>query len=184
MAANGLPAVLGIAAALLGHPRLGACAFAGALAALGADTIATEIGTRYGGVPRHVVTLRPLDPGESGGVTWAGLGASVLGALLAPAAFLLSGGLDLPEPSGGFVLVMLTLAGFNAGVLDSVLGATLQRKGTCTVCGRTVESRTHCDAPVPTQGTRFAFLDNDAVNLANGVAGAVLGAWLPTLFLP
>ena len=58
--------------------------FLGALACLGADTCATEIGIRFGGTPRALIGGRTLRAGESGGVTGPGLAASVGGAFLAP----------------------------------------------------------------------------------------------------
>ncbi|MDE2572938.1 MAG: DUF92 domain-containing protein, partial [bacterium] len=55
-------------------------AFAGAFAAATADTWATEIGTRFGGRPYHLLTLRPLAVGISGGITLLGSLGAVAGA--------------------------------------------------------------------------------------------------------
>jgi uncharacterized membrane protein len=63
-----------------------------------------------------------------------------------------------------------------AGFADSALGAVLQRKGTCATCGRVVEDAVCCGAPPARLPGRLAFLDNDAVNLVNGVVGALI-AW-------
>ena len=92
--ANGLPALLGALVAFLGARGDGAALLVGGLACLGADTCATEIGTRYGGTPRALLGGRALAPGESGGVTLAGLLASAGGALLAPLAYALFADLD------------------------------------------------------------------------------------------
>lgn len=167
--ANGLPALLAAGAALAGLSS-GAVAFAGALATLGADTVATEIGTRYGGTPRHALTGRALARGESGGVTAAGLLVSVAGAVLAPAAMLACGALGLADAGRA------AAAGVVAAWLDSALGAALQRKGRCATCGRLAEGATCCGAAPVALPRRLARLDNDAVNLVTGVAGAVL-AW-------
>jgi len=170
--ANGLPCGVGLAFAASGVAGAGA-AFAGALAALGADTLATEIGTRYGGLPRHALTFRPLTRGESGGVTLAGTLASLVGGLLAPVAMAAAGGL-----AAGAV-VPAAVGGVVAGAVDSALGALLQRKGTCVACGRLVEAATCCGAPPRRLAGRLAFLDNDAVNLVNGVVGALVAwAWV------
>jgi uncharacterized membrane protein len=70
----------------------------------------------------------------------------------------------------------VAVAGVLAAYLDSALGATLQRKGRCGVCGAVVEGRDcHGARPAPLPG-RLGLLDNDAVNLWTGVAGALLAA--------
>lgn len=169
--ANGAPGLVGLGVALLGGEGvrgLGAAAFAGAFAALGADTVATEVGTRFGGTPRHALTWRPLARGESGGVSLAGLAGSVGGGALAPVAMALCGGLSWA------VVGAVTAAGVAAGYVDSVVGAVFQRKGTCAACGREVETRVCCGAPVPTRARRLAWLDNDGVNVVCGLVGALL----------
>ncbi|MBL9085940.1 MAG: ComEC/Rec2 family competence protein [Planctomycetia bacterium] len=165
--ANGLPGAVGLAFAAAGVEGA-AAAFAGAFAALGADTLATEIGTRYGGTPRHALTFRPLPRGASGGVSLAGTLASFVGAALAPVAMAAAGGL----PRGA--VVAAAAGGVVAGLADSALGAVLQRKGTCATCGRVVEEAVCCGAPPARLRGRLAFLDNDAVNLVNGVVGALV----------
>jgi uncharacterized membrane protein len=73
-------------------------------------------------------------------------------------------------------LVPATVGGVVAGYVDSALGALLQRKGTCATCGRVVEAATCCGAPPRRLAGRLAALDNDGVNLVNGVVGALV-AW-------
>jgi competence protein ComEC len=178
VAANGAPALAGIALAWAGHPWAGALAFVGALAALGADTLATEVGTRWGGTPRSVLSWRALRRGESGGVTALGTSASVAGGALAPGAFLVAGGL-----AGDVRAAAATAcAGVAAGLVDSLLGATVQRRGVCPSCGEPTEAGEHCGVPVPPGLGRLAWLDNDLVNLVAGFAGA--GLALVARFLP
>lgn len=71
--------------------------------------------------------------------------------------------------------VVAAAVGVVAGLADSALGAVLQRKGTCATCGRVVEEAVCCGAPRACPAG-LAFLDNDAVNLVNGVVGALI-AW-------
>ena len=171
MAANGAAPLAGGVLALLGEGPLGAAVFLGGLAALGADTCATEVGVRYGGEPRHALTGRRLVRGESGGVTLLGLLASVGGAALAPAAWAAAAGL----PASALALVVF--AGVAAALADSVLGATLQYRGEDAATGRPTERR--LTEHGPTRHTRgLTWLDNDGVNLVAGLVGALLAAGL------
>src|SRR5215467_14632757 len=58
---------------------------AGALAASAADTWATEIGTRFGGVPRSILSGRAVPVGTSGGVTVIGSLGALAGAVFVAA---------------------------------------------------------------------------------------------------
>jgi uncharacterized protein (TIGR00297 family) len=159
--ANGTVAAL----AALAHPAAWAApGFAGAVAAAWADTWSSEFGTRYGGPPRRVVGLQPVDPGTSGGVTAlgsaAGVAAAALCGLLA-AAFGIA-----PVPS-------TAAAGVLGALADSLLGATVQAAFRCTRCGRRGETpRCACGARGELErGLRW--LDNDAVNLLATAVGAL-----------
>ena len=147
---------------------------AGALAAAAADTFATEIGTLVGGTPRSLLTRRPVAPGLSGGVTWAGTAASLVGAaLIALAARALGWSAQVAWAS---------FAGGVAGSLvDSLLGDTLQARRRCTRCDMPTERRVHvCGAPTHADGG-VAWIGNDAVNLASTVAGGLLATLLSRL---
>ena len=150
--ANGGAAAL---AALLGSWP----AFAGALAAATADTWATEIGSRSREQPRLLTSGAPVPAGTSGGITLLGTlgglgGAAFIGALAG--------------------LVTVGIAGALGMVFDSLLGATLQGKFECPRCGaRTEQAGTVCHEPVRVV-RGFAWLDNDAVNLAATLAGALV----------
>lgn len=169
---NGVPAFVGIALALGGFGDVGFAWFLGALACLGADTCATEIGVRYGGTPFRLIGRGPLAAGDSGGVTFAGLLASAGGAMLAPAAALAL------QPASAVVFGLLTAAGVAAGLLDSLLGASLQFLGRDTTTGEVTERPPAQRADVE-RLRGIPWLDNDAVNLVTGFAGGLLAvAWL------
>lgn len=169
--ANGLGVLLGCAIAILGAPGAGFAAVLGALATLGADTCATEIGTRWGGVPRSLLTGRTMHRGESGGVTPAGLLASVGGGALAPLAAWAFSAIDVRQ------LLLLALAGVAGALLDSVLGATLQYRGRDAETGAITEARRTAAGPTE-RHSGIAWLDNDAVNLVAGLAGALVAVAL------
>ena len=134
-------------------------AFAGALAAATADTWATEIGSRSRAQPRLITSGAPVPAGTSGGITLLGTLGGVAGAALIG---VLAG------------LGAVAVAGAVGMVFDSLLGATLQGKFECPRCGaRTEQSGTVCHEPVRVV-RGFAWLDNDAVNLAATLAGALV----------
>ncbi|GAB3695197.1 TIGR00297 family protein [Halorubrum pallidum] len=98
-----------------------ALAFAGATATAMADTLSSEIGGLYDG-PRLVTTLRPVDPGTDGAVTWQGELAGGAGGLLVGG--LAAVGMPIGDPvTGGAVVVCAGVVGMTA---DSLLGALIE----------------------------------------------------------
>lgn len=169
--ANGSGAGLGVLLAACGLPEAGAAALLGGLACLGADTCATEIGTRYGTRPFQLAGRRALAAGESGAVTQAGLLASLAGALLAPLAFGLSTG-------SMAMLLPAALCGFVGALLDSVLGATLQFRGRDPVSGRLSEATEGGSGARLVHVSGWRWLGNDAVNLVSALFSALLAVAL------
>jgi len=149
---------------------------AGALAAAAADTWATEIGAFSRTPPRLITSGARISAGESGGITPLGAAGGLTGALAIAS---LS---SLAAPALGWRGAAVAAAGGAIGMMfDSLLGATLQSRFACPVCGRVTErpSNRGCHGPVElVRG--FPWLDNDAVNLACTLAGALLAGagWL------
>lgn len=119
-----LVAVIGYAAseaALISiDPLIFQYAFAGAVATALGDTLSSEIGGVYPN-PRLITTLRPVDPGTDGAITWQGLVAGVAGISIVAGA---TAWLFPTVSTVGFgVVVIAGLAGITT---DSVLGATLE----------------------------------------------------------
>ena len=176
VAANGLPALLGVGLHAIGAHAAGLGALLGALACLGGDTASSEVGLRYGGIPVRFLRGGRVEPGDSGGVTWIGLLASVGGALLAPLAFWLATELAWRGALYGFA------AGLIGTIVDSALGDTLQFRGMHPETGGVTEqTRVKNQRTKRVSGLRL--LDNDGVNLVAGLAAAAGGAaalqWLP-----
>jgi uncharacterized protein (TIGR00297 family) len=139
---------------------------AGALAASAADTWATEIGTRFGGVPRSILTGGVVPVGTSGGITVIGSLGGLAGALFVAAAALAigwTGAAALSAVAGGVV----------GGFADSLIGATAQVRRWCDACGLATERVRHdCGSTTRVIGG-IAELDNDIVNLFSCVLGSV-----------
>ena len=148
-------------------PTAGWALLMGALAAAQADTWGTEIGRRSRRHPRLLIGGRIVPPGTSGGVTWLGSIAGVLGSLLLGVLGLLLG---LDAAIAGWSVI----GGIAGTLTDSVLGSTVQGRYRCRSCERDVERAAHsCPMPAELSGGS-SWIDNDVVNaVATAVGGAV-----------
>jgi uncharacterized protein (TIGR00297 family) len=143
----------------------------GALGASAADTWATEIGLLSNTTPRSVLGWKQVPPGTSGGVTALGFAGGVAGA-----AFVAALAWVARWPSGA---VLAAVAGGVVGcVADSIIGAAFQARRWCGSCSMATERSVHrCGAPTTITGG-WGWLNNDGVNLAATISGAISGAML------
>jgi uncharacterized protein (TIGR00297 family) len=144
----------------------------GALAAVNADTWATELGVLSSRKPRLITTLQPVRAGVSGGVTPEGLWASLAGAGLIA-------GLGAWWWADGRLLFAGLVAGFVGSLFDSLLGASIQAMYFCPVCDRETERFPEHSCGSKTHLVRgWAWLNNDVVNFIAGGLGAGLAVVL------
>jgi len=97
-----------------------------ALAALveaAADTVSSELGQVLSGHPRMITTLRRAEPGTHGAISLLGTAAGIAsaGIVAGAGAWVLQGGMEMFWIAGS--------AGVFGLFFDSVLGATLERRG-------------------------------------------------------
>lgn len=145
--------------------------FAAALAAVNADTWATELGVLNPRPPRMITNLsKQVEKGASGGISLVGTLASLAGsALIAILALLLN-----PAVTPAFCL-LLTASGLAGSLFDSLLGATVQAIYFCPKDQKETERH-----PLHTCGTEtvhlrgWEWLTNDWVNFGCGAVGAVV----------
>jgi uncharacterized protein (TIGR00297 family) len=117
---------VGLAAWALVTPVSAVVAATAALAVLAeaaADTCSSELGKAFGGKTFLITNFAEVAPGTNGGVSLLGVGVALLAAK-APAT--LAGALRLLSPLDA---ALAALVAFAASFLDSLLGATLERRG-------------------------------------------------------
>jgi len=147
--------------------------FAASLAAVNADTWATELGVLNPTPPHLITDLRKrVEKGTSGGISLWGTGASLLGSsVIALLAVLLS-------PTGTLTTahwLLITFAGLAGSLFDSFLGATVQAMYYCPTDKKETEKH-----PLHTCGTQtvhlrgWKWLNNDWVNFACGAFGVAV----------
>jgi uncharacterized protein (TIGR00297 family) len=173
--ANGLLPTLVVITSLFIQKDTAYLLYLGGIAAATADTWATEIGLLFGKQPRSILNGKKVAAGTSGGITMAG----VVGAILGAAAIALAGewGYRTFEQSEmiGSAFIGIAIAGVIAQFVDSLLGATVQRRNQCAVCGKITERDKHCGQPT-NYFSGWWWLDNDGVNIACGISGILLVA--------
>jgi uncharacterized protein (TIGR00297 family) len=170
LANGGLGALLAVANWLLPDQSWPWLAFTGAMAAVTADTWATELGVFNPTLPRLITNGKVVERGTSGGVTPLGYlavlgGAALVGVVAA-----------IFYPDQALVLIVGSIAGGLMGsTVDSILGATLQAIYYCPACQKETERHPNhtCGTPtIPHRGLRW--MSNDWVNFLCSVIGAVL----------
>jgi len=168
VAANG--GVFALAAvASLAHPSaIWLPLAAGSISASTADTWATEIGTLALLPPKSITSGRPVPPGTSGGVTWLGTAAALAGsAYIAFLVLLVGWGMR----AAGAAIV----GGLVGSLVDSIVGATVQRRRWCSRCEKATERAVHRCGTITTPAGGIQWIDNDAVNAIATITGAVAG---------
>lgn len=165
---GGLATAFVLVHALYPESNIGWVGFAASLAAVNADTWATELGVLNPHPPRLITKLtQVVEKGTSGGVSLMGTLASLAGAFVIalPAAFFTDNWSLIP---------IVSLAGLSGSLVDSFLGATVQAMYYCPTDKKETEKH-----PLHTCGTEtihlrgWRWLDNDWVNFACGAFGVI-----------
>ena len=139
-------------------------AYLASLAAVCADTWATEIGTMYPAKTVNILTFKEIAQGVSGGISFRGTFGAFLGAFV----IAISGMFWVKATLFYFALV--SFAGLLGSIFDSLLGATVQLQNQCVVCEKITERQIHCGAETKYfRGLKW--LNNDIVNLSAGLFG-------------
>jgi uncharacterized protein (TIGR00297 family) len=171
LANGGLGALLGVVYWLF--PSMGWvwAAFVGAMAAVNADTWATELGVLSKQSPRLVTTGKPVERGTSGGITLLGTLAALGGAAFVA---LIAALFSLGDEAWALLLAA-TLGGLAGSFFDSLLGATVQAIYRCPQCSKETERHPRHTCGAETVQVRgWSWMNNDLVNLSCSLAGALV----------
>lgn len=118
----GVASVCALLYARLGNRRFLVCAIA-ALAEAAADTVSGEIGQALGGEPRIVTNWKVVAAGTDGAVTLAGTFAGAAAAVAVATTCVLG------RMFGWREFLVCIAAGMTGTFVDSLLGATIERRG-------------------------------------------------------
>ncbi|MEM3382495.1 MAG: DUF92 domain-containing protein [Nitrososphaerales archaeon] len=149
-----------------------AVAFLGAVASATADTLATEIGLLSKREPRLIINLKKIvTAGTSGGVTLVGTLAALFASFIIGITAMIFN--IITEASPIKILAIVTLGGITGSIMDSILGATIQRIGLCEKCGKITENLKHC-GKLTKKLKGIGFVDNNVVNFLSTIIGALI----------
>lgn len=155
-------------------------AFAGAMAAVNADTWSTELGVLSPMVPRLIINGQKVERGTSGGITLVGTLAALGGAALIATLEIIF------TPQQGWLtsLGIVIIGGLVGALIDSILGATVQAIYWCPMCHKETERYPTHTCGSPTHQVRgWSWVNNDLVNFVCSLMGAIVSAGLYLLFL-
>ncbi|XP_043723223.1 protein PGR isoform X1 [Telopea speciosissima] len=132
------------------------------------DTWSSEIGMLSNAQPRLITTFKPVRRGTNGAVTTTGLLAAAAAGGVIGLTFVLFGffttkcNYDIALKQL-LVIPLAVIAGLFGSLIDSLLGATLQFSGFCTVRNKVVGK----PGPTVKKISGMTILDNNAVNLVS-----------------
>lgn len=170
---GGLATAFVLVHALYPESNLAWIGFAAALAAVNADTWATELGVLNPTPPIMITDLRKrVEKGTSGAISFFGTLASLMGSavIALPASFF----------TGNWSLFpIITLAGLAGSLFDSFLGATVQAMYFCPTDQKETEKHPFHTCGTETDHIRgWKWLNNDWVNFACGAFGVIIALLL------
>ena len=153
-------------------------AYSGAMAAVNADTWATELGVLNPQPPRLITTGAQVERGASGGVSLLGSAAALAGGTFIG----LCAMIWTNETIAWNILLAAALGGLAGSFFDSILGATIQAIYTCPNCQKETERYPLHSCGTPTKLLRgLPWLNNDLVNLSASIIGAVVAVVISLL---
>ena len=153
--------------------------YLGTLAAVQADTWATEIGTMWPNAKaRLITTFKDVPVGTSGGISIPGTSASFVGSLFICASAAIMNVAWINRVGIAQSLLVIGIAGLVSSLVDSFFGATFQAQYYDPIRQKVTE-RTHSTAPDGSKVENdlikgYHFVNNDLVNTLCAISGSAV----------
>jgi uncharacterized membrane protein len=129
--------------------------------------------------PVLITTLKKVHRGTSGGISLLGTIATLAGGFLIGLSGLISVKIaELNLPWTGLILILKSiLSGAGGSIIDSLLGASIQRQFLCQTCSRGSE-KIICRCGKKNIRVRgFSFIGNDMVNFISSMISGIVFAY-------
>jgi uncharacterized protein (TIGR00297 family) len=149
-------------------------AYSTSFAAANADTWSSEVGVLSSKAPISILSFKKTEKGMSGAVSLLGTAAAFCGSMFIAGVFFT-----------GYILtfgwnkrliyysILITLAGFFGSIIDSYIGALLQAKYKCIICGKITEKKVHHNKKtIHVSGIKI--INNDAVNFISCLLASLI----------
>lgn len=156
-------------------------AYTAAFASANSDTWSSELGVLSKSSPWSIITFKRAERGMSGAVSLLGLFAAGFGSFFISSVFFLGyivfygWRAELP-----YYFILIGISGILGSLIDSYLGALIQGKYKCVVCGKTTEKKQHHGKKtIKIKG--FEIVNNDVVNFISSLMASILAALLSLL---
>lgn len=155
-------------------------AMVGALAAVTADTWATELGVLSRRPPIMITTLQPAIPGRSGAISAGGTLAAVASAAFIAAAFLVTEFAFGAQNAAALLRsgIAAIVGGVVGSLCDSLLGATLQAQFHDPLLDKLTEKPLDAHGRSHSLIAGVRWMNNDLVNFLASLAGAAVSVLL------
>lgn len=132
-----------------------------------ADTMASSIGNAYSKKVYSIISFKPVERGQSGGVSMIGTSAAFFASFIMSILYM---GLNLQYSieKNIFRGTIIFLTGILGMLIDSLLGAVIQKKYICVSCGKIVENQYCCNQKAK-KISSLKCLSNCQVNLVTNI---------------
>ena len=164
---NGGVAIISIFAWYLSPHNILLICFITAINEAFGDSMASTIGIAYGKKTYDIVHFQEAPAGFSGGISIIGTIGCFASCILMGYIALLFGIARTKD------VFLITVSAFAGCLIDSFLGATIQRKNKCSICGKITEKSIHCGCQTELHSGR-PMVDNDIVNLISNLSSAII----------
>jgi uncharacterized protein (TIGR00297 family) len=146
---SGVASILAIVFIFTGNQSL-PLAFVISFSVALSDTFSSEFGKRFGGPPRNICSLKPIQKGLSGGITFIGTFAGLFGSFCVSIIYYF----HTQEIQN---CVTISVFGFAGMLIDSLIGCAFQAKYKFDTKIEEIGSRNNLDSG-------FHFIDNNMTN--------------------